>query len=409
MAMALVTELELPAFDYTDPTLRGPHYHETMASLRAQGWLAASEMGYFVLDREAVEFFLKSRSLTFPGVEVAEVFGVTDGPLYDEISRNILNIDGEDHRRLRNLVNPALTPRAVERYRPAMREFLAELVEAVAGEGRCEFVEAIAKPYPSLVIATVMGAPLSDAPRLHHWSNWIQRQFSADLADKRDVIEQAVVEFYEYVGALLERRRDDPSDDLISKLLAAEFEGDRLSEVELVNLVLNVLIGGVDTSQSQLTNAVRLLAAHPDKWELLAADLSLAPRAADEAMRYEPIVPFTARIVVDDVEDRDVTFPAGSIVMVSAFDANRDASVYGNSGEADRFDITADRGRVKPMTFGAGIHYCLGANLARAELEEALAFLPAAMPGLRLDGEPVYDSINGIYGLERLPVRWDPA
>src|SRR3954467_13392503 len=166
--MALVTELDLPAFDYGDPTLRGPRYHETMASLRGQGWLAASELGYFVLDREGVEFFLKSRNVTFPGMQVAEVFGVTEGPLYDEISRNILNIDGEDHRRLRNLVNPALTPRAVERYRPAMRESLAELVGGVQAGGRCEFVEAIAKPYPSLVIATVMGAPLSDAPRLHH-------------------------------------------------------------------------------------------------------------------------------------------------------------------------------------------------------------------------------------------------
>src|SRR3954447_11088419 len=424
--MALVTELELPAFDYADPTLRGPRYHETMAALRSRGWLAASQMGYFVLDREAVQSFLKSRSLTFPRMQVAEVFGVTDGPLYDEISRNILNIDGDDHRRLRNLVNPALTPRAVERYRPAMRGFLGDLMSAVAREGSCEFVEAIAKPYPSLVIATVMGAPLSDAPRLHHWSNWIQRQFSADLADKRDVIEQAVVEFYDYVGALLERRRDDPSDDLISKLLAAEFEGDRLSEVELVNLVLNVLIGGVDTSQSQLTHAVRLLAQHPDQWELLASDPSLAPRrdrwerlawdpsraprAADEALRFEPIVPFTARIVVEDVEYRDVTFPTGSIVMVSAFDANRDPRAWGGAdGSLDSFDISADRGRVKPMTFGAGIHYCLGANLARAELEEALAFLPSAMPGLRLDGDPVYDSINGIYGLEQLPVSWNPA
>src|SRR3954451_16464930 len=148
-----------------------------------------------------------------------------------------------------------------------MRDDLAALEAGVAADGRCEVVEATAKPFPSLVIATVMGAPLSDAPRLHHWSTWIQRQFSADLADKRDAIEQAVVEFYEYVGALLERRRDDPSDDLVSKLLAAEFEGDRLSEVELVNLVLNVLIGGVDTSQSQLTHAVRLLAEHPDQWE----------------------------------------------------------------------------------------------------------------------------------------------
>src|SRR3954449_1418670 len=401
--MALVTELDLPSFDYTDPTLRGPHYHETMAALRSRGWLAASEMGYFVLDREAVEFFLKSRSVTFPGMQVAEVFGVTDGPLYEEITRNILNIDGEDHRRLRNLVNPALTPRAVERYRPAMREFIEQLVGDVMADGRCEFVDAIAKPYPALVIATVMGAPLEDASRLYYWSNWIQRQFSADLADKRGEIEQAVVEFYEYVGALLERRRSSPGDDLVSRLLAAEFEGDRLSDVECVNLVLNVLIGGVDTSQSQLAHAVRLLAQHPDQWALLAEDPSLAGAAVEEALRYEPIVPFTARIVMEEFDYRDVTFPTGTIVMVSAFDGNRDPAAF---SEPESFDITADRDRSKPMTFGAGIHYCLGANVARAELQEALAYLPSVWPALRLDGEPVFDSINGIYGLERLPIAW---
>jgi cytochrome P450 len=330
--------------------------------------------------------------------------GVTEGPLHEEISRNILCIEGGDHRRLRNLVNPSLAPRAVERYRPAMRGFVEQLVAGVQADGRCEFVEAIAKPYPSLVIATVMGAPLEDAPRLHHWSNWIQRQFSADLADKRHLIEQAVEEFYEYVGALLEARRRDPGDDLVSKLLAAEHEGDRLSDVECVNLVLNVLIGGVDTSQSQLSHAVRLLALHPDQWALLAEDPSLAPRAVEEALRFEPIVPFTARIVTEALELRDVTFPAGTVVMVSAFDGNRDPDAF---PDPETFDITADRARAKPLTFGAGIHYCLGANVARAELQEALACLPRAMPGLELDGEPEFDSINGIYGLDRLPIRWD--
>jgi cytochrome P450 len=401
--MALVSELSLPAFDYMDASLRGDRFHSTMASLREQGWLAQGEIGFFVLDREASEFILRSRKLAFPGMQVAEVFGVTEGPLYEEISRNILNIGGDDHRRLRNLVNPALTPRAVERYRPAMRGFIEQLVGEVAADRRCEFVEAIAKPYPALVIATVMGAPLEDAPRLYHWSNWIQRQFSADLADKRELIEQAVVEFYEYVGALLERRREDPGDDLVSRLLAAEHEGDRLSDVECVNLVLNVLIGGVDTSQSQLAHAVRLLAQHPDQWRLLAEDPSLAPRAVEEALRFEPIVPFTARIVVEEFDYRDVTFPQGTVVMVSAFDGNRDPLEF---DEPDAFDITADRGRAKPLSFGAGIHFCLGANVARAELQEALAYLPSAMPDLALDGEPEFDSINGIYGLERLPIRF---
>jgi cytochrome P450 len=404
--MALVSELKLPSFDFMDASLRGDRFHDTMASLRARSWLAAGDLGFFVLDREASEFILRSKKVKFPGLQVAEVFDVTEGPLYEEITRNILNIDGDDHRRLRNLVNPALTPRAVERYRPAMRGFISDLFANVAADGRCEFVDAIAKPYPALVIATVMGAPLEDASRLYYWSNWIQRQFSADLADKRAEIEQAVVDFYEYVGALLERRRSDPGDDLVSRLLAAEHEGDRLSDVECVNLVLNVLIGGVDTSQSQLAHAVRLLAQHPDQWRLLAEDAGLAGRAVEEALRFEPIVPFTARIVMEEFDYRDVTFPAGTIMMISAFDGNRDPEMF---AAPEEFDITADRERTKPMSFGAGIHYCLGANVARAELQEALAFLPGVMPGLELDGAPEFDSINGIYGLDRLPIRWAAA
>jgi cytochrome P450 len=127
-----------------------------------------------------------------------------------------------------------------------------------------------------------------------------------------------------------------------------------------------------------------------------------APAAVEELLRYEPITPFTARLLHEEVEYRDVTFPADTIVMVCSFSANRD----GVEGDPDAFDIGAERGDAKPLTFGAGIHYCLGANLARAELQEALAFLPRRMPGLALDGEPELGSIHGIYGLERLPLKW---
>ena len=272
----------------------------------------------------------------------------------------------------------------------------------------CEFVEAFAKPYPSLAIATVMGAPLEDAPRLHHWSNWIQRQFdAASMASERDGIEQAVEEFYEYAESLLRTRRKDPGDDLISKLIEAEEQGDRLSDVECINLVFNVLVGGVDTSQSQLAHAVRLLAEHPEQWELLAEDPSLAERAVEEALRYEPITPFTARILTEEISFRDVTFPEGTMVMVCAFTGNRDLDEdAGGEGGPDRFDITAERGRARALTFGAGVHYCLGANLARVELQEGLAFLAQRMRGLELDGEPVYESVSGIYGLAELPIRF---
>jgi cytochrome P450 len=400
----VATDLELPRLDHTDPQLRGERYRTAMAELEGRdGWLAAGPFGYIVLDREAGEFFLRTKEAVFPGLTIAQLFGIADGPLHEEIVHNIININGEDHRRLRNLVNPALAPRAVERYRPAMRRFLEQLLSQVPADGRCEFISALAKPYPSLVIAEVMGAPLQDAPRLHYWSNMIQRQFDAQsLITERAKIEEAVAEFYEYEDDLIRRRRSAPGDDLISTLIEAEEAGDRLNDHELRNLVLNILVGGVDTSQSQLAHAVRLLAEHPDQWELLRGDpRGLALAAVTEALRYEPITPFTARILVSAVEYRGVSFPAGSIVLVSAWHANRDGV------EQDAFDIAADRGGARVLTFGAGIHYCVGANLARAEMEEGLAFLAERVRGVTMDGEPEFGTPSGIYGLERLPLRFE--
>jgi len=411
--MALVSDLELPAFDYTDPSLRGDRFHVAMSELRSEGWLAQGPFGYIVLDRESAEFFLRTRAATFPGMKIAEIFGVTEGPLYEQMQHNILHVNGPDHARLRSLVNPALSPRAVGRYAPAMRAFLDELLEQAIASSQeqgiitCEFVDAFAKPYPSQVIATVMGAPLQDAPRLHHWSNWIQRQFdAASMASERDQIERAVEQFYEYAADLLRVRREDPRDDLLSMLIKAEEAGERLSDVECINLVFNVLAGGVDTTQSQLAHAVRLLAQHPEQWALLVENPELAQDAVDEALRFEPITPFTARITTEDVEFRDVSFPAGTIVMVCAFTGNRDlAEDARGPGGSDSFDITAPRGRARELTFGAGVHYCVGANLARLELREALSFLAQRVRRLELDGEPEFESITGIYGLAKLPVR----
>jgi cytochrome P450 len=421
--MTLVSELELPAFDYTEPSLRGERFHDAMAALAGRAWLAQAPFGYMVLDREAGEFFLRTRAAIFPGMKIAEIFDVRDGPLYEQMRRNILHVNGPDHSRLRSLVNPALSPRAVERYRPLMRGFLEELWAAAAarapgggehGTVTCDFVDAFAKPFPSQVIATVMGAPLEDAPRLHHWSNWIQRQFDAvSMATEREQIEQAVDEFYAYAAELVSVRRREPRDDLISSLIQAEEAGERLSDVECINLVFNVLAGGVDTTQSQLAHAVRLLAEHPDEWQLLVEDPALAEAAVEEALRFEPITPFTARITTEDLEFRDVTFPEGTVVIVCAFTANRDlddphqrdaAGAGGGVGTADSFDIAADRHRARPLTFGAGVHYCVGANLARLELGEALSFLAGRVRTIELQGEPELGSITGIYGLTRLPI-----
>lgn len=411
--MNLVSELDLPVFDYSAPDFSADRYHQHLAETRQRGWLATSPLAYIVLDHDAGEFFLRSRKTAFPGRQLAEFFDVTSGPLAEHIDANILNLGGEQHRRLRALVGPALTPRAADRWRPVMRGFLRELWDRVATRRRCDFVAAVAQPYPSMTIAAVLDAPYQDAWQLHAWSSWVQRQFDIRALElNRDDIERAVTEVRDYVTGLLEAKRAVPGDDLISDLLAARdaksegpgsgSAGDRLSAEECVQLVTNLLAGGIDTTAGQLAHAIRLFAARPGQWALLAAEPSLVPRAVEEVLRFEPVTPFTARICLEQVEYRDVVFPAGTIVAVCAERANRQAE------DGDIFDITAPREN-RLLTFGAGIHYCLGANLARAELEEALAFLAPRTPGLALDGPPQLGGVEGVYGVDKLPITWSDS
>ncbi|MFG1796171.1 cytochrome P450 [Nocardia sp. NPDC049149] len=398
--MTAVTALDLPEFDYLAPDLTGAVYHERLAEVAAQGWLARAPLGFVVLERAAGEFFLRSRHTAFPGREIAQFFGVGGGRLAGHIDANILNLSGDVHRRLRKLVGPAFTPHAADRWRPTMREFLARIGADIGPSTSCEFVAAVAKPYASLMISTVLGASEDDAPRLHEWSNWIQKQFDVKaLSTELPRIEQALDEAYAYVEALLARHRSEPADDLVGALLAAEDEGTGLSHDECVNLVLNVLAGGVDTTQSQLAHGIRLFAEHPDQWALLRDRPDLVDQAVSEILRLEPITPFTARICVAPIEYRDVTFPENTILAICAERANREAP------EGNDFDITAERD-TRVLTFGAGAHYCLGANLARAELAEALSYLSTRMPELTLDGTPEATGVEGIYGMHSLPIRW---
>ena len=403
--MTALAELDLPALEYEDPELRGDRFHDAMRELRERSWLARVDpVGYVVLDREAAAHFLRSRSFTFPGRRMLEVHGVTSGPVYERFKGNLLDLDGDDHRRLRKLVQPAFTPPAADRHRPAMRYFLEALFGRVEEDRRCDFVEAFAQPFPAMMIAHVMGAPLEDAGRLHEWANYIQQQFDpVKLATQLDRIEAAAMEFHAYTWDLLRARQGDPGDDLISELIAAEEEGDRLTEEECVHLVSAVLVGGVDTTQSQLAHGMLLFARNPDQWRLVADDPELAPQAVEEVLRFDPITPFTARIALEDVEYRGVTFPKDTVVIAAAVTANRDPEAY---EDPESFDITADRDRSKPLTFGAGPHFCLGANLARAELQEAFAYLAPRTPDLELDGDPVFDTPFGVYGMHSLPLRW---
>jgi cytochrome P450 len=231
--------------------------------------------------------------------------------------------------------------------------------------------------------------------------------FNGNFEQDLPIIMAAQDELDDYVRGLISARRAKPADDLITALIAAEQAGDRLSSDELVTMVGAVIVGGTDTTRNQLGCSVALFADHPDQWALLAERPELAPRAVEEAMRFFGAVRGTGRFASEDIEYRDILFPAGTMVMPSMSVANRDQTVFTDPGT---FDIAAEPASQPNLTLGSGIHYCLGAALAKAELQEALPILARRMPDLRIDGDVTWKPSNvGIFGPQHLPVRFTPT
>ncbi len=401
-----VDQLDLPELD-----LAAADRDEAIATyerLRREHWLVRIPMGYAVTRYEDVVAILRDRRFHSFMSELAAQQAPPSAAGGDtpRRQRSILGLEGAEHDRLRRLVAPAFTPRAADRLRPFMRAVVDDLVDPVAPTGRCELVEDVCEPYPIKVICELVGAPQDDWPLFSRWATDVFRVFNGGAEDDQELIVRALRALDEYVGTLVAERRARPAADLLSDLIAVEEAGDRLSTAELIMMVEAMLLAGTDTTRNQLACAVALLAEHPDQWALLAERPDLAARATEEVLRYLGTVRGTARIAAEDVDYRGVRFPKGTFVTTNFVVANRDPDVW---DDPHRFDITRQPSRSPQLTFGSGIHVCLGAWLARAELQEALPILARRMPDLQVDGAVEWKpSTFGIWGPARLPLRFRP-
>jgi cytochrome P450 len=253
-----------------------------------------------------------------------------------------------------------------------------------------------------LVIADLLGVPGQD-DRMAAYSEHLQGIFDPALLADRTSLEATYLDAYRWIEELVESRRRQPGDDLASALVAAEAEGDRLSSDECVSLIASVISGGTDTTQAQLAHGMRLFCENPDQWSVLAAEPTLAAAAANEVIRYEPITPFTARLVREETTYRDVAFPAGTVVFLCSATANRDPAVF---SDPNRFDITVSRPPSAVLTFGNGPHLCPGAHLARAELTELYAYLAPRLSNPALAATPTFGTPVGIYPVESLEISF---
>lgn len=332
--------------------------------------------------------------------------GITSGPLWDKIVNSLLGLEGDAHHRLRSLVSKAFTPRASARLHDTIVDVLDGLIDRVAPDGRCEIVEDIARPYPVPIICALLGAPEDDWQQFAQWADDIFAAFTFDPDgfDENHVM-RSWGELDDYVDDMVANRRHTLTDDLLSDLIRAEEDGDRLNADELRMLAAGLLLAGTDTTRNQVAASVDVFCDHPDQWALLRDRPELAPQAVEETMRHSPIACGTLRTVTEDTELAGVTFPAGTFLVVNTFAANRDTAVY---DDPDRFDITRE-GAPAVLTFGGGVHYCLGANLARKELVEALKVLARRMPDPVRTGPAPWKPMLGLSGPTAVPIEFARA
>jgi len=378
--------------------------HGTLAPLRERWAVVRSTAGDFeVLRHEHVEPLLRDGRLRQALHRMLANQGIDSGPLHDWWQVILSAVDPPVHSRIRSLIGRAFTPKQVERIRPHIRAVADALLDEVAaGPEVTDVLDGFCNDLPLTVLCTMLGVAPEDQEVVEQWTVTVGLAFSAIVPpDLLARVERSIVEFNAYTVELIERRRREPGDDLLSALVHAEESGDRLSMAELQGLIINLLFAGHDTTRSTLAIALWLLASHPDQLAILRADPSLVAVAVEEVVRYEPIISGIPRIPSEDITVADVTIPAGSYITLSIPSANRDPRQF---ADPDRFDVTRRDNR--HLGFGLGFHHCVGANIARAELQEALRVVLARCGAVeaRIDA-PVWVPYAGARRFESLPMH----
>lgn len=410
----MTTDATTPVvFNPFDPEFRKnpyPTYHR----LLAEDPIQRSPLGGLVISRheDAMSLLRDPRASSdfrkSPNFKAeVEAQGLDYDVLLQE-NRSFLFLDPPDHTRLRGLVNKAFTPKVVEGLRPRIESIVTRLLDAALERGEADVMEDIAYPLPVQIICDMLGVPVEDNVRFRAWTNEAARSLDPDFALPPEVVEQRQRTFdalQAYFTDLVAKRRADPQDDLLSALIAAEDEGKKLNEAELISTCILLLIAGHETTVNLIGNGTLQLLRHPDQLQMLRDDPSLIGTAVEELLRFDPPVQLTGRLALEDIPLGGTVLKQGEqgVILIGA--VNRDPAQF---PDPQRLDITRQENR--HLAFGMGVHFCLGAPLARMEGRIALGQLAARTKTLELAvADPPYKENLTLRGLAALPVTMTPA
>jgi cholest-4-en-3-one 26-monooxygenase len=394
--------------DLTDPDqFVGGVPYETFRRLRAEAPVAwhpeRNGPGFWVVskwaDVRAVSLDQSTFSSSKGGVMLREL---SDGQI--EAQREMLiSMEPGRHGKHRRLVSGTFAPKLIRALEPRLRAVVTRTLDAVGPRGACDFVTDVACELPVIAICELLGVPLEDRGRIVEWSNAMIGLDDPEYADETNRGPLAAMQLAMYAQELAEKRRAEPRDDIVSELLRAEVDGERLSQAEFNAFVLILAVAGNETTRNLISAGLWLLCEHPAERARVQSDLTMLPTAIDEMLRYHPPVLHFRRTAMRDVELRGQTIRDGDKVVVWYVSANRDEEVF---PDADRFDV--GRTPNDHLSFGFGPHFCLGAALAHLEARVMFEELFQRLPDVALAGPPVRLRANHIHGIKHLPVRFTP-
>lgn len=397
-----IVEDELPKLDVNSSEYR-TNPSAVLAAARAQGELAVSARGIEVLSYEMCnEIFGETRFRTLGVAHFAKMSAPASMLSFVEHGL-LLNMPPDPHDRIRKVLLRAFTMRRIDAERGVMRTVTDQLIDSFLDRGSCDFVAEFTEQLPVQVLCLLLGIPVEDIPLFHRAAVDLHLMGAVPLAPGFPRIDEALRNVYDYVQNLVAERRQRPQEDFVSALVRAQAAESGLSDEELIWNIVNLLFAGQDTTRYQLASVIRALLDMPDLWDALAGgNGALASRVLEEGLRYLPVTQFLARLSEEDIELAGFVFPAGRRVILNLLAASRDPSVF---AAPDRFDL--DRSPTYKLPFGRGIHHCLGAALARAEMTEALLRLSARLHHLELAADiQLAPATAMIGGPESLPITF---
>lgn len=379
---------------------------EAVRDAREQNWYARTNYGIGVLRYKEVTDLLKHPSLNQGSAKWPEHHGVHSGIFYDWWSKNLLVLEGEEHHRIRRLLNPAFSPRVAQQLKPQFEQIADELIKNVkqkqAKGEPVEFVADFSEPFATRALCAMMGLDHKHWPFIADRANSVGYALSVTIKEELERVDNAVKDLYDFVDELIEERKETPGEDVISRLIGFTAHGDKLTDVELRNAIVLMLFGGMDTTRNQIGLILQTYMRNPDQWELLAQNPEeYTQPALEEALRVNPTTRWVTREANEDFEYQGLQIEKGTTVHLFTMASGTDPIAYPDP----EVDITA-KDRPHHQTFGGGVHHCLGHYIARADMSVALPKLAQAFTDISCPGGDTWLPDSGNHGPLKLPITF---